>query len=50
MSDIYNQNLTELVHCINDLLHAGINLWRYRRFSLAFTFFRTFEAIFPPLI
>ena len=35
----------------NSLLYAGVRylLWRYRNFSLAFIFFRTFEAIDSPL-
>ena len=35
----------------NSLLYAGIRylLWRYRNLSLAFFFFRTFEAIASPL-
>ena len=43
MKNIHNQNL--VLH--NSLLYAEVRylLWRYRNFSLAFIFFRTFEAI-----
>ena len=43
MKNIHNQNLA--LH--NSLLYAEVKylLWRYRNFSLAFIFFRTFEAI-----
>ena len=35
----------------NSLLYTGVRylLWRYRNFSLAFTYFRNFEAITSPL-
>ena len=47
MKNIHNQNL--VLH--NSLLYAEVKylLWRYRNFSLAFIFFRTFEAIASPL-
>ena len=50
MKNIHNQNVAELAHYII-VLYAGVRylLWQYRNFSLAFIFFRTFEAIASPL-
>ena len=51
MKNTHNQNVAELAHYSNSLLYAGVRylLWRYRNFSLAFIFFRAFEAIDFPL-
>ena len=52
MKNIHNQNVAELAHyIINSLLYAGVRylLWWYKNFSLAFIFFRSFEAIVSPL-
>ena len=50
MRNIHNQNVAELAHNNNSLLNARVKylLYRYRNFSLAFFFFRTFEAIASP--
>ena len=46
MKNIHNQNALH-----DSLLYARVRylLWRYRNFSLAFIFLRTFEAIASPL-